>query len=260
ACRPGGAAARRAGRPARAWRQPQGGRRARRAALDHGLPWRGARQPPAYDSGNERAAARHGSHRAFGAMQPRAPDLGAFQSGGNRSMVPEGKMRSARAMGVAMALALLAGCGGDSQTQAPAAPVVDQAFVASQQAWRDARLEALLQPDGWTSLAGLHWLELKAHYIGSGERIGNTMRLAFGPARMGLVTRDDDGRYWFTPEQGVELDYNGAPMKGRVRLYDDQGGEPAVIGFDQGKGKLTLLRRGGRHALRLRHADAPARQ
>src|SRR5690606_21782393 len=242
---PGGAAARRAGRPARTWRQPQGGRRARRAALDHGLPWRGARQPPAYDSGNERAAARHGSHRAFGAMQPRAPNLGAFQSGGNRSMVPEGKMRSARAMGMAMAtamamalaLALLAGCGGDSQTQAPAAPVVDPAFMASQQAWRDARLQALQQPDGWTSLAGLHWLELKAHYIGSRERIGNSMRLASGPARKGGVPRADDGRYWFASEKGVELAYNGAAMKGRVRLYDDEDGEPAVIGFDQGKGK-----------------------
>lgn len=169
-------------------------------------------------------------------------------------------MRIALAMGMATVLALLPGCGdGGGSAEAPAAPVADAAFQAGQQAWRDRRIESLLQPDGWTSLVGLHWLELKAHYIGSGERIGNTMRLAFGPARMGLVTRDDDGHYWFTPEQGVELDYNGEPMKGRVRLYDDHDGEPAVIGFDAGKGKLTLLQRGGRHALRVRHADAPTR-
>lgn len=169
-------------------------------------------------------------------------------------------MRSALAMGMAMALALLAGCGDGGGQPAPAADaVVDTAFQAEQQAWRQQRLQDLVRPDGWTSLVGLHWLELKAHYIGSGQRIGSTMRLAFGPPRMGLVTRDDDGRYWFTPEQGVDLAYNGEPMKGRVRLYSDQDGAPAEIGFDGGKGRLTLLQRGDRHALRVRHADAPTR-
>src|SRR5690606_7419156 len=65
-------------------------------------------------------------------------------------------------------------------------------FQAGQEAWRREREQELLRPDGWTSLVGLHWLELKAHYIGSGERIASNMRLAFGPERMGLVTRDDD--------------------------------------------------------------------
>lgn len=163
------------------------------------------------------------------------------------------------AMGMALAAALLCGCGGREDASARPAAEAAPAFVAGQQAWRDARLETLLRPDGWTSLVGLHWLELKAHYIGSGERIGSTMRLAFGPARMGLVTRDEAGSYWFTPERGVALQYNGEPMTGRVRLYSDREGEPAEIGFDEGKGKLTLIQRGDRHALRVRHADAPAR-
>ena len=169
-------------------------------------------------------------------------------------------MRPGRAMGMVLAAVLLAGCGREP-APAPADTVqVDPVFVAGQQAWRDARLEALLRPDGWTSLVGLHWLQLKAHHIGSGERIGNTMRLAFGPERMGLVMRDDAGHWWFTPEKGVELSYNGEPLKGRVRLYSDHEGEPAVIGFDGDKGRLTLLQRGDRHALRVRHADAPTRQ
>ena len=49
--------------------------RARRAALDHGLPRRGARQPRADDRRDERAAARHGAHRARRPVQPRPADL-----------------------------------------------------------------------------------------------------------------------------------------------------------------------------------------
>jgi len=172
-------------------------------------------------------------------------------------------MRALRAMGMAALLAALAGCGGEAgsddisaEAERAAAAAV---FQAGQEAWRREREQELLRPDGWTSLVGLHWLELKAHYIGSGEHIASNMRLAFGPERMGLVTRDDDGRYWFTPEQGVELTLNGEPLRGKVRLYSDHDPEKAVIGFDGDKGRLTLVQRGNRHALRVRHADAPTR-
>jgi uncharacterized protein (DUF1684 family) len=178
-------------------------------------------------------------------------------------MVPSGKVRfSGIAMGVAMLAAawLPAGCGrGDGGAQDAGKAKVDQAFVAEQQAWRIRRVEDLLRADGWTSLVGLHWLELKAHYVGSGERIGNGVRFAFGPEKMGMVSRDAAGRWWFTPESGVALTYNGEPLKGRVRLDSDQDPEPSVIGFDEGKGQVTLLRRGDRSALRVKHADAPTR-
>src|SRR5690606_41667877 len=111
-----------------------------------------------------------------------------------RLKVDDEKSRLARALGVAAVLVLAAGCGGGDGQGAggddAALAAASRAFQAEEQKWRDQRLEELLRPDGWTSLVGLHWLELKAHYIGSGERIGNTMRMAFRPARMGLVTRD----------------------------------------------------------------------
>jgi DNA mismatch repair protein MutL len=49
--------------------------RARRAALDHGVPRRGARQPRAHARRDERAAARHGAHRARRPVQPRPADV-----------------------------------------------------------------------------------------------------------------------------------------------------------------------------------------
>ena len=170
-------------------------------------------------------------------------------------------MTGLRVAAAAMGLALLAGCGmgGSGDAGKAAAPKLDQAFVAGQQAWRNQRVEALLQPDGWTSLVGLHWLELKAHYVGSGERIGNGVRLAYGPPKMGMVSRDAGGGWSFTPESGLALTLNGEPLKGRVALHSDHDAEPSVIGFDEGKGLVTLLKRGDRYALRVKYADAPTR-
>ena len=177
-------------------------------------------------------------------------------------MVPEGKVSRARVALVEGWLAcagLLVACGGAGDQAPSVAPALDPAFLADQQAWRQQREQDLLRPDGWTSLAGLHWLELKAHYVGSGERIGNGVRFAFGPERMGMVARDNAGRWWLTPERGAALTVGDQPLKGRVALHSDHDPEPTVIGFDEGKGLLTLLRRGDRDALRIRHADAPTR-
>lgn len=161
--------------------------------------------------------------------------------------------------GAALLLAaMLGGCGDAGERAAPATatPAVDAQFSRENDAWREQRLDALQQPDGWTSLMGLHWLEWKAHYIGSGSTSG--LRLAVGPEKMGMVTRDGD-QVWFTPEAGVALEIDEAPVKGRVRFHSDRDPEPTVIRFDEGKGALSLIRRGDRFALRVKHADAPTR-
>lgn len=167
-------------------------------------------------------------------------------------------LRGARKYGVGLLAALaLAGCGRDGAQQ-PAGPaaVLDKQFLADDLAWREQRLEALRKPDGWTSLVGLHWLELKAHYIGSSPDSG--IRLAVGPAKMGMVSVDGD-QVWFTPEKNVALALDGKPLAGRVRFYSDRDERPTRIDFDDGKGQLTLIQRGDRRALRVRHADADSR-
>jgi uncharacterized protein (DUF1684 family) len=178
-------------------------------------------------------------------------------------MVLAGKMKWA---GIAVGMALLAGCGGTGPGtgavgDAAKADVAkaDATFLAEQEAWRNQRLETLLRPDGWTSLVGLHWLELKAHYLGSGARIGNGVRFAFGPEKMGMIARDATGAWSFTPESGVELTIDGEPLKQRVALRSDHDPQPSVIGFDEGKGQVVLIRRGDRDALRVKYADAPTR-
>lgn len=155
-----------------------------------------------------------------------------------------------------MALPLvLAACtrdaGGDI---GPAA--IDPDYVGGEQQWRLERARALQADDGWTTLVGLHWLELRAHYIGNGPRAG--IDLGIGPPRLALV-QQEAGEVYLTSERGVALTVNGEPLKGRVRLHPDRDEAPTRIGFDDGRGELGLIERGGRHALRVRHLDAPAR-
>lgn len=151
---------------------------------------------------------------------------------------------------------LLAACSGTTPPPVATEPKADMEFLADNAVWKTERRQDLLKPDGWTSVVGLHWLELKSHWIGSSPGAG--MKLEAGPPRLGLV-QQDNGRVWFTPERGLALTANGQPLKGRIELLPDTSPTPTVIGFDDGKGLLSLIKRGNRLGLRLKNADAPAR-
>ena len=145
--------------------------------------------------------------------------------------------------------------GEDADTAAPV-PQASAAFTSSEAEWRAARRAELVAEDGWASLVGLHWLELRAHYVGSSPTSG--IRLAHGPAKLGLVQQEGN-RVFFTPERGVAITADGGPVRGRIALRDDRDAAPSELLFDEGKGRLSLIHRGGRNALRIRHSDAPAR-
>ncbi len=159
--------------------------------------------------------------------------------------------------------AALAACGsgapgaGDGAGDAAASqPQASAALAASEAEWREERRVRLLAEDGWTSLVGLHWLELRAHYIGSSPTSG--IRLALGPEKLGLV-QQERSKVYFTPERGVAVTVDDAPVTGRVELHDDAAEAPTELRFDEGRGRLSLITRGARKALRMKHADAPAR-
>jgi uncharacterized protein len=131
------------------------------------------------------------------------------------------------------------------------------AFESGQRAWRAQRLERLLAPDGWASLVGLHWIERGTHRVGSGA--ANGIRLSMGPERLGLLHLEREG-VRFTPQAGVGLGLDGAPLRGATALRTDAHADgPSVLEFDDGRGQAMVIERGGRHALRVKHADAPSR-
>lgn len=152
--------------------------------------------------------------------------------------------------------ACMQGPASDGTAASEEAAPQDPGFLADNARWRAQREENLLKPDGWTSLIGLHWLELKAHYVGSGAT--NGIRLAKGPEKLGML-QQQGGRVFLLPEKDVPLTLDGEPLKGRVELVSDHGEAPSVLGFDDGKGQLTLIERMGRKALRVKHADAETR-
>lgn len=166
-----------------------------------------------------------------------------------------------------MLLLVLAGaCQREAAPGRPQAPspgreparTADVAFVAEQQAWRDRRRAELVKPDGWTSLVGLHWIEPGPHYVGSAG--DNGIRLAMGPAQLGMIDLRKDGQVRFVPGKDAALTLDGAPLAtpAVLRTDADEAG-PSRLAFDDGKGLATVIERAGRHALRVKHADAPTR-
>lgn len=152
----------------------------------------------------------------------------------------------------------LSGCGsGDNRKdprQLAAEAAAEAAFRADLEQWRAERIAALTKPDGWTSLIGLHWLDAGVHRVGSD--VDNGIRLLQGPAHLGVFTVEQ-GRVSFVAETALTLD-GAASKHGSLRSDADPGGA-SVLGFDEGKGLATVIQRGGRLALRVRHADADSR-
>jgi len=140
----------------------------------------------------------------------------------------------------------------DSAAVAPAAA----GFQAEHARWVRERSAELAKPDGWISLIGLHWIGAGKQTVGGGEE--NAIRLAIAPDRLGQVEQRTDGVY-FQPARGVPLTIDGKPLQGEVRLTPEGAGGGTRLAYDQGKGQITVIKRGERLALRVRHADAPAR-
>ncbi|GAB3385867.1 DUF1684 domain-containing protein [Lysobacter fragariae] len=157
-----------------------------------------------------------------------------------------------------MAALCIAGCSGNDAEVARQAQAKAQAFAATQKTWRDERRARLTLPDGWTSLVGLHWLDRGAHYIG--HNTDNGIPLAAGPEHMGMIELTKDNAIRFVPDRDAVLTLDGAPLQGSTTLLSDASDAgPSKLGFDEGKGLLTVIKRGDRYALRVKHADAPTR-
>ena len=138
--------------------------------------------------------------------------------------------------------------------QAASDAAANAAFQQVQQAWRAERLAQLTKPAGWASLVGMHWLDPGSHRVGSDT--DNGIRLEMGPAHLGVFTVRN-GATRFVADTAVTIDGTAARSSALRSDADAQG--PSVIAFDEGKGLATVIARGGRLALRVKHADADSR-
>ena len=139
---------------------------------------------------------------------------------------------------------------------APAAAPVPADYAAGEDAWRREQDAALRDPkDSWLTVVGLHWVTPQTRSVGSAE--GQDLRLALGPARLGIVNLDGTQLH-FTPAPAADVTVDGKPVVGRIALQDDKSGAPTRLSYDGGKGTLWVIERSGRYGLRERHQDAPA--
>ncbi|MCS6800226.1 MAG: DUF1684 domain-containing protein, partial [Myxococcota bacterium] len=122
--------------------------------------------------------------------------------------------------------------------------------------WRRERETSIAGPDGWITLAGLHWLEPGEHEVGADETIGVPLPIGRAPARVGrLVVRD--GRVRLEVASGVEVRHQGVPVTHVDLVADTEPGGPTIV--EVGALRMHVIARGGRLALRVRDREHPAR-
>lgn len=121
------------------------------------------------------------------------------------------------------------------------------------EAWRTARHERLMQPDGWLTLVGLEWLEDGESRIGSAA--DNDIRLSGGPGSWGSVVLQND-RLHFRNHDPANVKINGEPLSD-AELVPDTEGEATVI--SSGNISINAIFRGS-YALRIKDAHAKALQ
>lgn len=105
--------------------------------------------------------------------------------------------------------------------------------------FRAAYEERLKRPEGWLSLAGLHWIAEGRTTVGVSPSAD--VRLPAGPSLAGVVERDGPKITW-TPTAGVPVELT--PDKDRVRLDGTT---------------FMPIARGGRIGLRVWHPEAETR-
>ncbi len=128
-------------------------------------------------------------------------------------------------------------------------------YAASIEQWRARRLQRLTADDGWLTVAGLFWLKDGDNRVGTGP--GNDIVLPPGsaPESVGRFSFRD-GRATFSADPAARVTSAGQPVT-TLALKDDSAGAPDQLSVN----RLTLfvIKRGARHAVRLRDRNRPER-
>ncbi|WP_305804989.1 DUF1684 domain-containing protein [Stenotrophomonas sp. YIM B06876] len=144
---------------------------------------------------------------------------------------------------IGIAVLLVIGCDGrrsgasDDSNAAPS----PQVYAREIEQWRMQRLARLRAADGWLSYTGSGRLKPGRYRVGSGS--GNQLVLPGGPARLGELVLDPDGRARFTAVAGSGATFEGRPLA-QVEL------QPAIAGGAQassimlGAAEFYLVRTG----------------
>jgi len=132
--------------------------------------------------------------------------------------------------------------------------VVPSKYLRQIQQWQTQREEHLLAPSGWLSLVGFGWLKPGANRVG--RDADNDIRIASGPAHLGVITLEQSGGVHVRLEAGSNATIDGTSLR-EAELFDDiqASGKPTTVRF--GTASLHVIARDGRKGLRVKD-DASA--
>ena len=131
----------------------------------------------------------------------------------------------------------------------PVKPSVDStAYATDTEEWRIKRLDAIAGPDGWSTLAGLFWLDSTRYTIGSDPSSTITLPSDHTPAVFGTLTRADSV-VRFVAARGVVAQVDSARVD-TAMLHNDKSLTPTVL--RAGSVTYRVIERGGRLALRVK--------
>jgi uncharacterized protein (DUF1684 family) len=132
------------------------------------------------------------------------------------------------------------------------AAVIDTAYRAQIEQWRQQREAALKADGGWLTVTGLFWLKDGLNAVGSDP--ANDILLPDGaPARLGTVELENGNAVFTASTPSVTLDGKA------VKEAPLRAAGPASV-LSAGPLDLLLLQRGGRYALRLKDKNSALRK
>jgi hypothetical protein len=118
--------------------------------------------------------------------------------------------------------------------------------------WRAERLTSLKGPNGYLNLVGLYWLQPGTSRFGGGQ--GNDLVFPGAPEELGEFRLADNG-VTMTVNHASDVRVDNRPVD-EAFLADDTSGDP--VSATVGSLTWSVVKRGGRFAIRLRDLDSPA--
>ena len=138
---------------------------------------------------------------------------------------------------------------------APGARGADAEFVRETEAWRKERVAKLIEPDGWLTPVGLHFLKAGESTIGRAK--GNDVVIAAGPDRLGTLSVAN-GNVSLTLADGVDALIGGKRVRKAELKASDGAVKATVVTF--GTASFFVMKPSGRVAIRVKDNASAARR
>ena len=131
-----------------------------------------------------------------------------------------------------------------------------QSYFEEIKAYQKNLDQQLRAPDGWLTLAGLHWLQPGNNSIGSASSSAVCLPPYSAPQNIGNISFSESNVY-FQPEDGIETRINGEIINGKVELQPDTSQHPTQVTL--GDVTFFAIVRGERVGIRVKQVSHPRR-